>query len=90
MTERRFPISWKLLGPILVVLLLAGWMFAENVQSHPGAKAQDLAMYALFSLAYGALYMGVTVAIFAPLAWLARRLRRRKTEPPRSAIDAEG
>jgi hypothetical protein len=64
----------KAIGPLLLVAILAGLMFVQNVESHVKPTSRDLAMWAFFSLAYGGLYTGVIFAIFAPLAlWLRRR-----------------
>jgi len=65
----------KLLAPILCTLLFAAIMFAENVQSHPGATKHYLIVYAAISVAFGIIFTTLTLAVFIPLAWLAKRRR---------------
>lgn len=66
----------KLVGPALIILIIAATTVIENSRSHAPARVSDWVLWTCIGLLWGTLLVGGMFAVFAPLAWLARRGRR--------------
>lgn len=65
----------KLIGPVLAVALVAALTVAENARFHGPSPVGDWFVWIAVGVAWGVFLVGGMFAVFAPLAWLARRLR---------------
>jgi tellurite resistance protein TehA-like permease len=65
---------------IIFVLVAALCVAAANVIEHPSSSSTDILMWGLKGAAYAIAYLGLTVAVLAPLVWLLRRKRAKDAE----------
>jgi hypothetical protein len=65
---------------ITFVLVSALCVAAANIIEHPSPSPSDILMWGLKGAAYAIAYLGLTVAVLAPLVWLLRRKRAKDTE----------
>ena len=64
---------------IIFVLAIALCVAAANIIEHPSSSPSDILMWGLKGAAYAIGYLGLTVAVLAPLVWLLRK-RAKGTE----------
>ena len=65
---------------IVFVLVLALCFAAANIIEHPSSSPSDILMWGLKGAAYAIAYLGLTMAVLAPLVWLLRRKRAKDAE----------
>jgi hypothetical protein len=66
----------KLVGPVLIVLIIAVITVFENAQSHAPSPVSEWLLWAEVGLVWGVLVVAGMFVVFLPLGWLARRMRR--------------
>ena len=58
---------------IIFVLAIGLCVAAANIIEHPSSSPSEIVMWGLKGAAYAIGYLGLTVAVLAPLVWLLRK-----------------